>query len=133
MTIERQHDDTEIHELVGKTCDALIAVQPAGDPSSVLIMYMRVGDQWHRFYLDAGLLFWREGPAPDAEDDLDADHIYSDVGAQIGAAGLTLQSVRMRDRRLRIRFDGGTRIDLVEEDEAVRLVHSGQAGIAPPR
>ncbi|MDH3703848.1 MAG: hypothetical protein OEU46_21345 [Alphaproteobacteria bacterium] len=121
MTIERQHDDTEIHELVGKTCDALIAVQPADEPSSVLMMYMRVGDRWHRFFLDAGLLIWREGPAPDAEDDLDAEHVYSDVGERAGAAGRVLRSIRMRENRLRIRFDDGSRIDLVEDDDTVRL------------
>ncbi len=133
MTIERQHEDTEIHELVGKPCDALIAVQPAGDPSSILIMYLRVGDHWHRFFLDAGLLFWQEGPAPDAEDDVDADHVYADVGERTGAAGLVLQGIQMREKRLRIRFDGGLQIELVEDGDTVRLTHSGLAGIAAPR
>ena len=91
MTIERQHEDTEIHELVGKPCDALIAVQPAGDPSSILIMYLRVG-----------------------------------------AAGLVLQGIQMREKRFRIRFDGGLQIELVEDGDTVWLTHSGPAGIAAP-
>lgn len=70
-------------------------------------MYIRLDDQWHRFYLDAGLLFWEEGSAPDEANDLLTDEIYVDWGKQLLVIGIAVSEIAMADSTLILRFQNG--------------------------
>lgn len=70
-------------------------------------MYIQLDDQWHRFYLDAGLLFWEEGPAPDEANDLLTDEMYVDWGKQLMVIGVAISRKTMAASMLTIRFQNG--------------------------
>lgn len=109
--VRRQHEETQIPEVCGLPCSRFQAVcsrEPA-DPGPV---YLKLQDTWHRFYLDAGLLFWEEGTKPDRDDDiLDGDE-YVDWGQQLGVLGVAASEITMKDSELVIRFDNGAEIVL---------------------
>lgn len=62
MSIARQHDETIITDLCGKVCKRLLVLtQGDGENRRVLVAYLELEDGGlHRFFCDAGLLFWRE-------------------------------------------------------------------------
>jgi hypothetical protein len=122
MAIVLQDADVTVSELHGRTCSAFRAVGCPGDTIFGLF-YLRVEDTWHRFFLDAGLLFWHEGPAPDPEDDLGEGDRYVDLGTELGATGARIAVVEMRDGHFRIEFANGARLrmrnEVLEEPEIV--------------
>lgn len=118
--IRRQHDDTSLPELVGACCTAFRAVTRRRD-QRFGPLYLQLSGVWHRFYLDAGLLFWEEGPGPDPEDDLLEGERYTDLAEALHAAGAAIREVEMHDCQLTLRFENGGRLVLrnqVEDDGA---------------
>lgn len=109
--VSRQHDETQVPEVYGIPCSIFHAVY--GSKSHYLgPMYLKLHDTWHRFYLDAGLLFWKEGEEPDPDDDLLDDDKYLDWGQQLGVVGNALSEVSMKDSTLILRFDNGAEVVL---------------------
>lgn len=104
-----QHEETEIRELVGARCQAFLAVSSTAR-SEANLMYLQLDDQWHRFYLDVGVLFWKEGPAPDEDDDLLTDEMYVDWGKQLQVIGIAVSEIAMADSTLNIRFQNGAKV-----------------------
>lgn len=118
--IYRQDEETTVPELYGQRCSAFGAVVRPGDERWGLA-HLQLDGGWHRFYLDAGLLFWAEIPAPSLEDDLDDGEIYRDIGASLRAIGAEITKIEMRDCILVLEFGTGARVVLrcgVEENGA---------------
>jgi hypothetical protein len=67
---------------------------------------------WHRFYLDAGLLFWEEGSCPDPEDDLLEGERYTDLGEALSVVGAAIGEIDMHDSQLTLQFENGARLVL---------------------
>src|ERR1041385_8451894 len=97
--IQRQHERTSFPELRGAVCSGFKAVADE-QCKFYSLFFIRFTEIWHRFYLDAGLLFWEEGTGPDPENDLlDGEH-YADIGEQLCAIGVPITDIEMADSRL---------------------------------
>ncbi|MCF7789037.1 MAG: hypothetical protein K9N47_23130 [Prosthecobacter sp.] len=124
--IHRQHETTCIPELAGQVCSAFKAV--SHENSQIFgVFYMQLSGAWYRFFLDAGLLFWQDGPAPDPYDDLLDGEAYIDLGNVLGVVGSSITEISMHDCQLLLQFENGARLTLrngVEEvgATAVELV-----------
>lgn len=119
-TIRRQHENTSIPELRGTCCTAFKAVIREQD-KRLGLLYIQLFSVWHRFFLDAGLLFWEEGRCPDPDDDvLEGEH-YIDLGESLRVIGASVQEIEMRDSTLTLQFDNRARLVL---RNAVREVGS---------
>ena len=116
----RQHETTTIPELVGRRCTRFLAVQEEDDTGP---LYIELDGSWHRFYLDAGVLFWEEGAAPHFDDDLWGGTHYADLATRLGVIGVPLAHVAMGDNVLRIEFANGARLRLrhAPRDEATSI------------
>lgn len=108
----RQHEETEVPEVCGIPCSKFHVSLYSRDPVEVGLLYMKLGETWHRFFLDAGLLFWKEGPQPDPENDLVDGEDYVDWGQQLSVVGVALSEVAIDDSVFWMRFDNGAEIVL---------------------
>lgn len=104
--IHRQHETTSLSEIEGQRCLAFQAVS-AADEKCYGPLYLQLTSGWHRFYLDAGLLFWEEGPAPDPENDLLEGEHYLDLAVKLRVVGSTVAKVKMAYCRLMMKFANG--------------------------
>jgi hypothetical protein len=135
MVIVRQHEATEITEIYGAICTAFVAVA-THDNKPVGPLYIQLAQEWHRFYLDAGLLFWQQGAEPDPDDDILEGEHYWNIGTALGVVGIAIQEARMDNSTLTLSFHNGARLVLshpvrAEETEVVVLL-SGQHASATP-
>ena len=120
MAIRRQHFETEINELYGKTCDEIIAVAKNDNPEVVILMYIQVDKIWHRLYLDAGALFWHEGMKPDEEEDIFDDENYLNLGIQQGFKGKEFSLIQWKDDKFTICFENNRGLQMIEKgDETI--------------
>jgi hypothetical protein len=89
-----------------------------------------VAEVWHRFYLDAGLLFWEEGVAPDPDDEVLEGETLEDVGRGLGIVGVPILKIEMSAGRFVVGFGGGGRIVLEcgEEDDSGHIVELMETG-----
>lgn len=110
--VVRQHCETEIPEVCGIPCSIFQVYFHSRDPINVGVMYLKLEEKWHRFYLDACCLFWHEGRPPDPENDLEDGDEYVDWGAQLGVVGVALSEVTMEDCVLTMRFENGAELVL---------------------
>lgn len=99
-------------ELCGAVCSAFVGTS-GPDPLNVSILYIRLDDTWHRFFLDVGLLLWRSGDEPNPEDDLSPGETYRDLAAELAVLGVALADIVMTaDGVLRITFRNGASLVL---------------------
>ena len=117
MGIRRQHSETEIQELYGKTCDELLAVVPQEKSSSVYYLYLLVNQTWHQFSLDAGLLFWEEDVAPDEEEDISSGEVYRNLGTELKLVKKTLSQIEMKNRKLSFCVEDNSGFELIESEQ----------------
>lgn len=109
--IRRQHEDTRFPELRGARCSAFRAVTDV-HKQHLSPLYIQLSGEWHRFYLDAGLLFWEEGSGPQPEDDLLPDEQYTDLGETLSVVDVAIDDIFMRDSKLTLQFQNGARLVL---------------------
>ena len=121
MVITRQHSQTEVHELYGKTCSELLAVVQQEKSNIADYLYLRTHKTWHRFALSAGLLFWDENAAPDEEDDIEEEEAYRDLGTELKLAGKVLKKIEMKNGRLDFRVEDGTGFQLTDLGYGTRI------------
>lgn len=119
MSITRQHSETEIYELYGKTCDELLAVVQKEKSNIADYLYLRTHDKWHRFALSAGLLFWDENAAPDPEDDI--EEAYRDLGIELKLVNKVLKKIEMKNGQLDFRVEDGTGFRLFDLGHGTRI------------
>lgn len=124
--VVRQHETTEVSELYGATCHAFLAVCVAGQ-ETVGPMYIYLDGIWHRFYLDAGLLFWTEGCEPHEDDELLNNESFVDWGERLKVCGIQITGIIMRDSVLTLAFANGEQVVLKHNpgDEATMIVRFG--------
>lgn len=128
--VVRQHFETEVPEVCGIPCSIFQVYYHSRDPIDVGVMYLKLDEKWHRFYLDACCLFWHEGRPPDPENDLDDGQDYVDWGAQLGVVGVALSRVIMNDCVFTMRFENGAELVLRDcMDEVVTSVLHFTPGI----
>lgn len=109
--VVRQHDETQVPEVCGIPCSTFHVVY--SKDSVIEVLYLKLDDTWHRFFLDAGCLFWREGEQPDEDNDLLDGDEYLDWGQQLGVVGVALSEVSMmKNSTLTLRFDNGAEVVL---------------------
>jgi hypothetical protein len=125
-TIRRQHESTNFPELRGAICSAFRAVICERD-QRLSLLFLQLSDVWHRFYLDAGLLFWEEGSCPEPEDDVLEGERYTELGEALRVVNVAVGEIEMHDSQLTLQFENGARLVLrnrVQGDgtEVVELV-----------
>lgn len=108
--VSRQHEVTRVWEVEGRVCLELRAVYDEKSDGIGPLYLLTEEGQWHRFYLDAGLLFWREGEAPDSEDDLLYDKVYISLADELRVKGNKIRRVEMDNSELCVLFDNGARL-----------------------
>ena len=128
--IRRQDEITSIPELRGARCSAFKAVQ---DDTAGFVgpLYIELAGAWHRFYLDAGLLFWEQGQTPDPDDDLLDGEAYTDLVTALRVKGEAVSEIGMADCLLSIKFENGARLVLKHgvQDDGTQIIEMvpGQA------
>ena len=112
-----------IPSLAGQQCVALLSLQYwyanelAADPT---VLFLKVaGGPWHRFSIDAGVVFWRIVDAPD-EPEEEGEHrwVLTDIGAAYGLVGKTLVRVAPFD------LPGGGEMRLEFEDTPALILRN---------
>lgn len=121
MPIARQHSETEVQELYGRICNKIIAVADINKPTIIYIIFFKVDKTWHRFYLDAGLLFWDEGIGPNQEEDILDNEDYLDLSIRFGFMDKKIALIKMQERKLVIRFDDKTGFQITEKEDESHL------------
>ena len=128
--ITRQHDDTSMTEIVGECCQDFIVVYDEDDEICE-IFYLKLSHISHRFYNDAGLLFWRSGENPDEDDDLYGGNCsYTDLGKKYDIVGSLIESISYQNDHLEMKFSNGVRL-LFEsgvDDVGSRLIEVSSGG-----
>lgn len=109
--VRRQHDVTTVSEVIGCRCTEFRAIQHEGS-GLIELMYIKLNDVWHRFYLDAALLFWEEGSEPNADDDLTEGERYTDLCDKLGVRGVAIDEASIRHGVLEVRFANGALLEL---------------------
>jgi hypothetical protein len=112
--ISRQSGTTSLPELRGLPCSEFLAVADR-DAGLLTLLHLRLGTVWHRFFLDAGLLFWAEGSAPDAGDDLLDGEEHLDLAVALRIRGVAVHAITMRDGLLTLEFGNSARLVLRHE------------------
>lgn len=121
MRITRQHSETEMQELYGKTCHALLAVVEEEKNNIAYFLYLRTDKTWHRFSLDAGVLFWDENEAPDPEDDISGSVVYRELGTELKLVNKTLNKIKMENGQLEFCVEDGTGFQLVDLEDGILI------------
>ncbi|NJK31242.1 MAG: hypothetical protein HC927_01845 [Deltaproteobacteria bacterium] len=121
-TLHRQAASTSLPELHSADCSAFTSITDTAN--FVGLLYIRLRGTWHRFFLDAGLLFWDEGPSPDPEADLLEGETYTDLADTLRINGAAIDEIVMHDSHLRITFTNGAKLVLQQGpgDEETRIV-----------
>jgi hypothetical protein len=129
LGLTRQDADTDMTELLGLTCEQLVVVPADGE---ILVFYARIDGGWHRFYLEAGLLFWREGSRPDSEEDLDSEESYSDLSAELNMTGASFITLGFHEGFLELALSNGARIVCSEGKRGAKVVEKVRGRIGVP-
>ena len=101
-------------------CDALLCEQywyegKLHTPANVI--YIQVGDIWHRLTFDSSIIFWRtqaERPEHYLMPEIEAEAKLDDVGTRLDLAGRVLESYEMSlipgGSQVRFMFEGGRQV-----------------------
>jgi hypothetical protein len=90
-------------EIIGETCENFIAV----NDENYLIFYIKLSGSYHRFFADAGLLFWRSGETADEVDDLYGGGSYVDLGEKYDLVGRSVERIAYANDHLEVKFSNG--------------------------
>jgi hypothetical protein len=119
---------TEPPDLQGTTCTGLVLQEYWYDGAvceSAHVFFLQLDHGlWHRFFIDAGVLFWSTVTEPDVHNttaDEEFHYPQQELGAERGLLGSTLQNVEFVDTppvySLRLHFSGGTTLILRNEND----------------
>jgi hypothetical protein len=112
------HD--RIPDVVRQVCAALLAQEyrDRGQFVDATVLFLRLDEPvWHRFFVDAGVVFWKTVAMPDRPPDY-GDYSYRlvDIAGPHGLIGRRLSAIETIDLPgggvLRLRFEGGTSVVL---------------------
>jgi hypothetical protein len=100
------------------------------------VLFVRLDDRWHRFFIDAGLVFWKSVESPDLPPSA-ADHSYrvNDVGSAYDLKGKRLAQIEAVDLdgggAIRLAFEGGSLVILENRNDRSRLRIEHGPGVGP--
>jgi hypothetical protein len=124
-----------IPAITGARCRALIAQDFWANGqlvSNANVLFLQVADgTWHRFFIDAGVLFWKTVDAPEPpRQHGDWDYRHADIAARWGLLDKRIVDVYTADLprggELRLIFEGSTIVVLRDvEDHATLIVERG--------
>lgn len=109
--ITRQHEETDIYEIVGKVCEKLISVPEEGE-DTVILLYILIDHIWLRIFLDDGLIFVDESAGPDPDDDLDEGETYVNLHEKYDCVGKIITMANMKGGVFSLGFSSGLTIKL---------------------
>jgi len=95
-------------------------------------LFTVLDDTWHRFFLDAGLLFWREGHGLAPVNDLGDGDTYRDLGAELGVCGSRLRELRFDAGTLIVQFDNGAVVEPHTDEGSDGSHGPARSGLAQP-
>lgn len=121
--VVRQDENTTLDELEGEACEGFVGVLDRNS-DRYEVFYIVLDGVSHRFFLDAGLLFWRSHEVLNPENDLSNGSEYVDLGDRHELEGYKVGSISMKDCMLTLEFIGGKRMAFANEVEGIgaRLV-----------
>ena len=92
-----------------------ILASPGGRRGEIELIYLHVGHQWYRMFLDEKVLFLDEVDAPDAEEDLpEGVSDYTPIGGKVHGRRIT--SCVFHNGAFRMDFADNTPLLLEERD-----------------
>ena len=106
--------------LVGVPCDELLVQQywhrrELVEPANVI--YLQFDGQWHRLYIDCGIVFWRTKESPPAEVPEGKEgfaYPLVDLGQQVGVRGVVLDRLNAEPIEggveVRLAFSNGVKV-----------------------
>jgi hypothetical protein len=125
----RFHDP--VPDVARHVCNALLAEEYwCRDEliSNANVLFLRLDDPvWHRFFIDAGIVFWKTVQMPDAPAE-DGDHSYrhTDIAGPHSLIGKRLSAIKAiglpGGGALRLVFEGGTAVTLHDTKDSSRFV-----------
>ncbi len=96
MGIHLQHFEADVTELQGATCERFLSMKSKEADGSFMpsVFWLKIyGGAWHRFFIDAWVLFWDE--REEYENESDFDFVLFDLGSEHGLDGIKIVSVIM--------------------------------------
>ena len=130
-----------IPELRGAICTKLVQQKywhQGQQVEQANVVYLQVDNkQWHRFFIDAGVLFWKIVDRPDNWDTkVEDEHHYpqTDMAEQYGLVGREIESITSKNRglvsELQVRLSGGIILVLKNECDltAFAIVSDAELG-----
>lgn len=129
MSIILQHFEADIPELVGTKCERFLCMQFKHADGTIVpgFLWLKTSTgSWHRFFMDAWCLFWRE--RDEYEDESGPDSILDDLGSRYGLEGAEITGITMRqtpedeefDACLKISFADGRALVMQHSEEPAR-------------
>lgn len=101
--------------------------------SNANVLFLRLEDgTWHRFFVDAGVVFWKTVEAPEPPDeDVGDRYPLTDIAGRYGLTGERLSSISTADLpgggELRLTFESGKVIILRNLSDCSKLVFESHA------
>ena len=123
------HD--RIPDVERQVCNALLAQEYWFRDeliSNANVLFLRLDEPvWHRFFIDAGVVFWKTVEVPDApRQDGDRSYRRTDIASLHGLTGKRLSVITAIDLpgggALRLGFEGGKSVVLHNTKDCSRLV-----------
>jgi hypothetical protein len=122
------HD--QIPELAGGTCRSLIVQEYWYEGelvSEANVLFLQLDEGWHRFFIDAGVVFWQAVAGPEAPPDSGLHRYrHTDFGSRHDLVGRKLERVCTADLpdggEIQIAFEGGRRLVLQNVNDESSLV-----------
>lgn len=95
--------------------------------SEANVLFLRLGDGWHRVFIEAGVVFWQRVEALDSAGEYDRHHYpLTDLGAAYGFAGKRLSGITAVDLpsggELRLSFMGAPTLVFRNVDAESRVI-----------
>ena len=120
-----------IPKLAGKVCVQFLAQEywhgsERVSPANALLLHLDDG-QWHRFFIDAGVVFWRSESDQASLPPTDEAHRYilADLGERYGIVGRTVSKVHTTDLpdggEIRLEFSGAPGVILRDRRDKAEL------------
>ncbi|ASP34067.1 hypothetical protein [Labrenzia sp. VG12] len=120
MFSTRQHEETEVRELLGQACRSL-RVLCVAESDEVLIFLIETKTHFLRGFLDAGLLFLDEFRQGDTSEELEDGETFIRLEDTYPLKGKTIVAAEMRGGAFRLRFQDGPDVVFCEENEETRV------------
>jgi hypothetical protein len=115
VSIYREHDDTQIPELVDSICNEFFGVGRKFN-AGMTIFFISLSGVFYRFFIDESILFWDVGNQ-DPEDDLSEGEKYIDIASKYNLKNLKITNIQIKDGILYIVFNDVEKLKFINNDD----------------